>query len=132
MCSGFSYCLSILDTLYVWHGRGSPPKERQAAMDYAHRLSSDPDNIHGLVEGENDDDEMFWLILGSDEYARADYWRWRRESEFTNPRVWSVDTRGDQLVSIPLSIQDATNDYLVPASLDYSGGEVASRDHLCN
>ncbi|KAG9221008.1 hypothetical protein CCMSSC00406_0002392 [Pleurotus cornucopiae] len=104
LCSGFSYCLSILDTLYVWHGRGSPTKERQAALDYAHRLSSDPDNIHGLVEGENDDDEMFWLILGSDEYARADYWRWRRESEFTNPRIWSVDTRGDQLFRPVLSI----------------------------
>ncbi|KAL4260612.1 Gelsolin-like domain-containing protein [Pleurotus pulmonarius] len=104
LCSGFSYCLSILDTLYVWHGRGSPPKERQAALDYAHRLSSDPDNIHGLVEGENDDDEMFWLILGSDEYARADYWRWRRESEFTNPRVWSVNTRGDQLFRPVLTI----------------------------
>lgn len=115
--------------MYVWHGRGSPTKERQAALDYAHRLSSDPDNIHGLVEGENDDDEMFWLILGSDEYARADYWRWRRESEFTNPRIWSVDTRGDQLVSTTIGGWGATNNHPVPASLVYSGGKVASRDH---
>lgn len=91
ICSGFSYCVSILDTLFIWHGCGSTPTERKAAIEYAQTLTSNPDSIVVLIENENDDDEMFWMVLGEEaEYAKADYWKWRSSTEFT-PRIWSVE-----------------------------------------
>lgn len=45
-----------------------------------------------LSEGENDDDEMFWMILGSEDYAKADYWKWRPISPISDTRAWRVDT----------------------------------------
>ncbi|KAF8210398.1 hypothetical protein K438DRAFT_1809615 [Mycena galopus ATCC 62051] len=99
LCSGFSYCVSILNTVYVWHGRGSPPVERTAAMDYAKTLASNPDEIIVLIENENDDDEMFWMVLGDDaEYAKADYWRWRPSVGFT-PRIWRTDMSQKNAIS---------------------------------
>jgi hypothetical protein len=90
LCSAFSYCLTILDTIYVWHGRGSTPAEREAATAYARSLAPSG-NIVELVEGVNDDDEMFWMILGNDDYAKADYWRWRPSTAGTEPKIWRVD-----------------------------------------
>jgi hypothetical protein len=91
LCSGFSYCLSILDTLYVWHGRGSLADERRAALAYAQNLAKTGTSIIELTDGENDDDEMFWMILGNDEYAKADYWQWRRDTAEVDPCIWKVN-----------------------------------------
>lgn len=78
--------------MYVWHGCGSLPLERQAALDYARGLAADPGSVVELVEGESDEDEMFWMVLGDrEEYARADHWRWRAAAAKTDPRVWRVD-----------------------------------------
>lgn len=35
VCSAFSYVLSVLDNVVVWHGKGSSAIERQAALSYA-------------------------------------------------------------------------------------------------
>ncbi|KAH7924624.1 hypothetical protein BV22DRAFT_1034934 [Leucogyrophana mollusca] len=92
LCSGFSYCLSILNNIYVWQGCGSPPKERQAALEYARGFSAKGTTVIELVEGENDtDDGMFWMILGDGDYAKADYWKWRSSSPSADPRCWVVD-----------------------------------------
>ncbi|KAJ7072217.1 hypothetical protein C8F01DRAFT_1102975 [Mycena amicta] len=93
ICSGFSYCLSILDTIYVWHGLGSPPDEREAGLAYGRTLTSNPDAVVVLIEGEDDEDYgMFWMALGEEaEYASADYWRWR-PSVTSSPRIWSIDS----------------------------------------
>ncbi|KAH9924883.1 uncharacterized protein B0H18DRAFT_908993 [Fomitopsis serialis] len=99
LCSAFSYCLSLLGSLYVWHGCGSADAERAAACEYARALASSASVIE-LVEGESDaDDEMFWLILGDGEYAKADYWKWKASSPSVHPRIWSVDaTKGDDAI----------------------------------
>ncbi|KAI0958231.1 hypothetical protein AcV7_004104 [Taiwanofungus camphoratus] len=91
LCSGFSYCLSLLDTFYVWHGCGSTVEERRAAREYAQALSSQASSLIELVEGETDNDEMFWMILGDGEYANADYWKWRSTAPTLCPRLWSVN-----------------------------------------
>jgi hypothetical protein len=49
-----------------------------------------------LSEGGNDDDEMFWIILGNEEFANADYWKWRATSAVVDPHIWRVD--GEDLV----------------------------------
>lgn len=102
LCSAFSYCLTLLDTLYVWHGCGSLDTERAVARDYAKALASPSSNVVELIEGQSDaDDEMFWMILGEGDYARADYWKWRASSSSIYPRVWSVDvTRGADAVRL--------------------------------
>jgi hypothetical protein len=79
-----------LDTVYVWHGKGSTPSERIAALAYAQNLAV-AGNITELFEGVNDDDEMFWMILGSDEYAKADHWRWRANTTAAEPKLWRYD-----------------------------------------
>ncbi|KAK0485856.1 hypothetical protein IW261DRAFT_1329900 [Armillaria novae-zelandiae] len=89
LCSGFSYCVSVLGTIYVWHGCGSLAKERQAAMRYAKTLGS---NAVELSNSEADDDDMFWMILGEDDYAQADYWKWRSSAAHIEPRIWHVNT----------------------------------------
>jgi|ERR1700683_384455 hypothetical protein len=91
MCSGFSYCLTLLDTLYVWYGRGSRQQERDAALKYAQGLAAKGSTVVQLAEGESDDDEMFWMMLGNDEYADADYWKWRPTAPERAPRLWRVD-----------------------------------------
>ena len=105
LCSGFSYCLSILDTLYVWYGRGSSMQERRAASAYAQSLATTGTNIVELTEGENDNDEMFWMILGNNEYAKADYWRWRRDADEVDPRIWKVNAENlEEAVSFQILI----------------------------
>lgn len=90
LCSAFSYCLTLLGTSYVWYGKGSPPGERQAALEYALSLTSESSPVE-LVEQESDDNEMFWMMLGDADYARADYWRWRPDLATALPRIWRVD-----------------------------------------
>ncbi|KAJ7188111.1 hypothetical protein C8R46DRAFT_1023578 [Mycena filopes] len=101
ICSGFSYCASILSTMFVWHGCGSTPAEREAAIDYARTLTSSPDDIVVLIENESGDDEMFWMVLGDEaDYAKADYWKWRPTKGAT-PRIWSVDAgRKDTILPV--------------------------------
>ncbi|KAI0253990.1 hypothetical protein BJV78DRAFT_100670 [Lactifluus subvellereus] len=92
LCSAFSYCLTLLGTSYVWHGKGSLPRERQAALGYAQSLSAEGTSPVELVERESDDNEMFWMLLGdADDYANADYWKWRPKSVIRLPRIWRVD-----------------------------------------
>ncbi|KAI0685205.1 hypothetical protein BC835DRAFT_1385556 [Cytidiella melzeri] len=100
LCSGFSYCLSLLETFYVWHGYASTAEERRSALQYAQSLSSSSDSIVELVEGESDEDEMFWLILGEGDYARADHWRWKPSVSSFNPRVWRVNADGGSRSSL--------------------------------
>lgn len=92
MCSAFSYCFSLLGSIYVWHGCGSTSREREASIEYAHMLSPDPVTPIELFEGGNDADEIFWMVLGEEEFAKADYWRWRHSWSDYDPRIWKVDT----------------------------------------
>jgi hypothetical protein len=91
LCSGFSFCLTILDILYVWYGCGSRQPERAAALKYAQHLAAKGSTVVEMVEGETDNDEMFWTMLGSDDYAKADYWKWRRTTPNFDPRAWQID-----------------------------------------
>lgn len=91
LCSAFSYCLTLLGTCYVWHGKGSLPGERQAALGYALSLAVGSSPVE-LVEQESDDNEMFWMMLGNDDYARADYWKWRPDLATALPQIWRVDS----------------------------------------
>ncbi|KAF8622712.1 hypothetical protein AX15_006803 [Amanita polypyramis BW_CC] len=93
LCSAFSYCLSILNTVYIWHGCGAIEAERQAALQYARDFLPESQGPVELDEGEGDDDEIFWMILGGQDYAKADYWKWRKESLLTDPIAWHVQAR---------------------------------------
>ena len=74
----------------MWYGKGAIPEEKLAAVEYARRLAVAPESIVELSEGENDDDKMFWMILGERDYAQADYWQWRRASPARSPRLWEI------------------------------------------
>lgn len=91
MCSAFSYCFSLVGSVYVWHGCGSTVKEREASLEYAHTLSPDPVTPIELFEGESEEDGMLWMMLGDADYAKADYWRWRHTWSDYDPRIWKVD-----------------------------------------
>ncbi|KAF5317005.1 hypothetical protein D9611_003938 [Ephemerocybe angulata] len=109
LCSGFSYCLSILGTVYVWYGTGSLDKEREAALQYAGTICGESEIVE-LTQGENDDNEMFWMILGQEAFADADYWRWRRKATFdVRPTVWRVDAkkRTNQLSAVEFYSDEA-------------------------
>lgn len=55
-------------------------------------------NVIELTEGDNDDEKMFWMILGSEDYGKADYWKWRAVSEDAEPRVWRADASSNDVV----------------------------------
>jgi hypothetical protein len=47
-----------------------------------------------LVEvEEGKEDDSFWMFLGQDTYAHADYWRFRKQAtdDYVDPRIWRVD-----------------------------------------
>jgi hypothetical protein len=91
LCSAFSYCLTLLGTSYVWYGKGSLPRERQTALEYAQSLTTEGSSLVELIEQESDDNEFFWMMLGDAGYASADYWKWRPKLPTTLPRIWRVD-----------------------------------------
>ncbi|TDL26172.1 hypothetical protein BD410DRAFT_784226 [Rickenella mellea] len=97
LCSGFSYCISILNTLRVWHGRGSIDAERQAANAYAQTLTGNDKDVQQVEEGQ--EDEMFWMFLGKDGYASADHWKWKRDRGMgdTDPRIWIINSGDGEL-----------------------------------
>lgn len=102
LCSAFSYCLTLLGTSYVWHGKGSLPKERQAALEYAKSLTTEGPSLVELIEQESDDNELFWMMLGDARYASADYWKWRPKLATTLPRIWRVDaSSAPYLTNVP-------------------------------
>ncbi|KAI0823308.1 hypothetical protein BC628DRAFT_524655 [Trametes gibbosa] len=98
LCSGYSYCISILDTYYVWHGRGSIATEQQAARAYAQSLASSPERLVDLTEDESYADDMFWMILGEGEHAKADYWQWRSSAPSVDPRIWVIDANQHDVI----------------------------------
>ena len=113
LCSGFSYCLSILRMFYVWNGRGARPEERKAAFNYAAGLSDDADSVIILDEGENDEDEMFWAVLGDGEreYAKSSYWGWRVGASVGDPQLWEISASSSHWVG---NIRCATNEADAP------------------
>jgi len=69
-------------------------------LKYAQDLAAKGSTVVELAEGESDDNEMFWMMLGEDEYAKADYWKWRRTSSDVAPRLWRVNAdKGEDAVS---------------------------------
>jgi len=110
--------VTILDSVYVWYGCGSTSRERNAALQYAETMTKESVSPIELYEGENDNDEMFWLILGDDGFAKADYWRWRMNLANTEPSIWRVDLasggpfiRTVELISMEQDHQDSV--YLI-------------------
>ena len=77
---------------YVWNGRGARHEEKKAVFDYAVGLCGDADSVIVLNEGENDEDEMFWAVLGDGdrEYAKASHWVWRAEANTNDPQLWKI------------------------------------------
>jgi hypothetical protein len=110
ICSAFSYCLAILDALFVWHGRGALPAERAAAQAYANAIASEGVEPLELEEGEEDD--MFWVMLDEGGYANADYWRFRSQLPphmSPSPRLWVISKNALQPI-IPFCASDLTKD----------------------
>jgi len=84
-----------LGTVYVWYGQGSTSRERQAALRYARSLELGTPTIE-LYEGGKNSDEVFWMVLGNEDFASADYWKWRSISSVIDPRIWRVDAPTDK------------------------------------
>ncbi|PVG02391.1 hypothetical protein CPB86DRAFT_725416 [Serendipita vermifera] len=106
VCSAFSYCLAILDTLFVWHGKGSLPLEREAAESYSKLLARDAVETATLEEGAEDD--MFWVMFDEGSYANADYWRFRPQTQLT-PRLWEI-SKGEIQSLLPFCALDFVED----------------------
>ncbi|GJJ06422.1 hypothetical protein Clacol_000613 [Clathrus columnatus] len=84
------YCFSLLGTLYVWHGRGSSEDERKVALTYAATLAQN--SIRTVESEEGAEDEMFWMILGQNEYANAHHWKFRDKLDRLGARIYFIDS----------------------------------------
>jgi len=69
-------------------------------LEYAHTFVPEGQSPVQLYEGESDNDEIFWIMLGGEDYAKADYWKWRKEAPTTDPIVWRVQTETDAVVRL--------------------------------
>ncbi len=69
-------------------------------MEYAQIFVPEDQSPVELYEGKSDNDEIFWVMLGGEDYAKADYWRWRKEAPTTDPIVWRVQTETDAVVRL--------------------------------
>ncbi|KAI6110602.1 hypothetical protein EDD16DRAFT_1610736 [Pisolithus croceorrhizus] len=67
LCSGYSYCVTIMNNVYVWYGTGSRHWSTQDP------LATGATTVVELTEGENDrNDDLFWMIMGDFEsYAKG-------------------------------------------------------------
>ena len=85
---------------YVWNGRGARPGEKKAAFDYAASLCGDPASVIVLDEGVNDEDEMFWAVLGDGDrdYATASHWASRASVDADDPQIWKISASQGQWV----------------------------------
>lgn len=107
VCSAYTYCLTILDALIIWHGRGALPVEREAATKYAATLA--PEGVVPTEMEEGSDDDMFWIVMDDTGYANADYWKFRAQSQVSAPRLWNVAKDALQPV-VPFSAADLQED----------------------
>lgn len=94
---------------YVWNGKGARLEEKKAAFAYAAGLCGDAESVIVLDEGENDEDEMFWAVLGDGdrEYARASYWAWRAGVNLGDPQLWEISASRSNQVGIIYLVTDA-------------------------
>ncbi|CAG7854544.1 SubName: Full=Related to glycinamide ribonucleotide transformylase {ECO:0000313/EMBL:CCA70449.1} [Serendipita indica DSM 11827] len=107
VCSAFTFCLSVLDAVIIWHGRGALLAEREAAKTYAGTLVSEGIVPTEMEEGR--DDEMFWAMMDDAGYANADYWKFRDQSQLFVPRLWNIANDALHPV-VPFSATDLRED----------------------
>lgn len=93
LCSAYSYCITALDAVYAWHGRGATRIERESAAMYARTIAGPEKDIEEFNEGS--EDPMFFMLLGEDPWANADYWKYRSQlgKAAARPRMFVVDAR---------------------------------------
>ncbi|CAE6513557.1 unnamed protein product [Rhizoctonia solani] len=93
LCSAYSYCVTALDAVYVWHGRGTTQLEREAAAAYGRMITGPEKEIEEFDEGK--EDPVFFMLLGDDAWANADYWKYRAPLGKVSyrPRMFLIDAR---------------------------------------
>ncbi|KAG9094921.1 hypothetical protein FRC06_010332 [Ceratobasidium sp. 370] len=111
LCSAYSYCITALDAVYVWHGRGSTLRERDSAARYAKSIAGPEKEADEFDEGK--EDPMFFMLLGEDPWANADYWKYRAllGRAAVRPRMFCIDAKDKKQ---PASILDSA---LTPDSI---------------
>ena len=60
-------------------------------MRYAQTLCLEDEGKQVVEVEEGNEDGMIWMFLGEDRYAKADYWKWRKNEKGVDPRVWKID-----------------------------------------
>ncbi|CEL60808.1 hypothetical protein RSOLAG1IB_04047 [Rhizoctonia solani AG-1 IB] len=93
LCSAYSYCVTVLDAVYVWYGRGTTQYEREAAAAYGRMIAGPEKEIDEYDEGK--EDPIFFVLLGDDAWANADYWKYRAAlgKVAHQPRMFLIDAR---------------------------------------
>ncbi|CAE6402398.1 unnamed protein product [Rhizoctonia solani] len=93
LCSAYSYCVTVLDAVYVWHGRGATQAEHEATAAYARTIAGPEKEIEEFDEGK--EDPMFFMLLGDHAWANADYWKYRAPlgKAAYRQRMFLVDAR---------------------------------------
>ncbi|KAG8863336.1 hypothetical protein FRB96_008828 [Tulasnella sp. 330] len=93
LCSAFSYVATLLDNVYIFHGKGATAPERSEATKYALSLLSDGASPIEFEEGA--EDEMFSMILGDDTHAMADFWKYRSVGGKRAADLFRIDAQAD-------------------------------------
>jgi hypothetical protein len=76
LCSAYSYLLSIVGNVFVWHGKGSTALERETVSSHAREVFGSSVRVSEQDEGA--EDKSFWTFLDkSGGYASAWHLRYR-------------------------------------------------------
>ncbi|KAG8911196.1 hypothetical protein FRC01_005851, partial [Tulasnella sp. 417] len=98
LCSAFAYVSTVLEAVYVFQGRGASSKEREQAVEYAKTLCAP--NASPIEFEEDAEDEMFSMVLGAEEHARADFWRFRNVVDDCLVRLYRVHSASQPKVQL--------------------------------
>ena len=81
----------MIGSVYVFHGRGSSEAERAQSRKYADSLALP--GVTPVVFEEGQEDEMFAMMLGEENHAMADFWKYRNLVDDCLADLYRVDNR---------------------------------------
>ncbi len=86
----------MIGSVYVFHGRGSSEAERAQSRKYADNLVLP--GVTPVVFEEDQEDEMFAMMLGEESHAMADFWKYRNLVDDCVADLYRIDSSAKPIV----------------------------------
>jgi hypothetical protein len=113
----------MIGSVYVFHGRGSSEAERTQSRKYADSLVLP--GVTPVVFEEDQEDEMFAMMLGEESHAMADFWKYRNLVDDCVADLYRIDGSAKPIVRLSLRSYSWSNTRCLTEQIQQLG-EVAA------